>query len=279
MAAASGSAFYEGFTLEDGAREAARQAVETLGAVDDAVGPSNGGARAGLERVSCFHEAIGHGLEADFIRKQTSLFTDMSGTTGVASDKVTVIDDGSVSGSRGSINIDDEGEVGQRKVLIEKGKLIGYMSDKLNAKLMNARSTGSGRRESFRSPPMPRMTNTYLAPGSDSPEDIVRSVKHGLYCAHFGGGQVDISNGNFVFEVAEAYLIEDGKITAPVKNAALIGVGAEVLKRVSMVGNDPTLDLGHRHLREGWPEWCRWAWAGRRCASTWRDGRRHRSAA
>ena len=184
------------------------------------------------------HEAIGHGLEMDFIRKKTSLFTGKLGEK-VASDKVTVIDDGSVSGSRGSINVDDEGVPGERKVLIENGILRGYMSDRLNAKLMGQRSSGSGRRESFRSVPMPRMTNTYLGAGEEDPQDIVRSVKRGLYCAHFGGGQVDISNGNFVFEVAEAYLIEDGKVTRPVKNATLIGVGPEVLKQVTRVGNDP----------------------------------------
>ncbi len=237
-----GLAFYDGFTPEAAAREAARQAVETLGAIAAPAGPQTVVLAPGWSGI-LLHEAIGHGLEADFIRKKTSLFTDMLGKQ-VASEKVTVIDDGSVAGNRGSINVDDEGVPGERKVLIENGILRGYMSDKLNAKLMGTRSTGSGRRESFRSPPMPRMTNTYLAPGVDSPEDILRSVKSGLYCAHFGGGQVDISNGNFVFEVAEAYLIEDGKITAPLKNAALIGVGAEVLKRVSMVGNDPTLDPG-----------------------------------
>jgi TldD protein len=149
-----------------------------------------------------------------------------------------------VANSRGSINVDDEGVPGERKVLIEKGVLKGYMYDTLNAKLMGQRSTGSGRRESFKSMPLPRMTNTYLAPGDHSPEEIIKEVKHGLYCANFGGGQVDITNGNFVFEVSEAYEIEDGKIGRPVKNAILIGVGPEALKNVSRVGCDPMPDPG-----------------------------------
>jgi TldD protein len=186
---------------------------------------------------------VGHGLEADFIRKKTSLFAGKLGQP-VASEKVTVIDDGTVANSRGSINVDDEGTPGERKVLIERGVLKGYMFDSLSAKLMGERSTGSGRRESFRHMPMPRMTNTYLAPGDDAPEDILRSVKRGLYCAQFGGGQVDISNGNFVFEVSEAYEIENGRLGRPVKGATLIGVGPEALKNVSMVGSDPTPDPG-----------------------------------
>jgi TldD protein len=234
--------FFIGFTPEAAAREAARQAVETLGAIDAPAGPQTVVLAPGWSGI-LLHEAIGHGLEMDFIRKKTSLFTGKLGER-VASDKVTVIDDGTVTGSRGSINVDDEGVPGERKVLIENGILRGYMSDRLNGKLMGQRSTGSGRRESFRAPPMPRMTNTYLAPGDEDPGEILRGVKRGLYCAHFGGGQVDISNGNFVFEVAEAYLIEDGKITRPVKNATLIGVGPEVLKQVSRVGNDPKPDPG-----------------------------------
>jgi TldD protein len=234
--------FFEGFSPEAAAREAARQAVETLGAVDAPAGPQTVVLAPGWSGI-LLHEAIGHGLEMDFIRKKTSLFTGKLGER-VASEKVTVIDDGTLTGSRGSINVDDEGIPGERKVLIENGILRGYMSDRLNAKLMGQRSSGSGRRESFRSVPMPRMTNTYLGAGNDDPQDILRSVKRGLYCAHFGGGQVDISNGNFVFEVAEAYLIEDGKITRPVKNATLIGVGPEVLKQVTRVGNDPKPDPG-----------------------------------
>jgi TldD protein len=233
---------FDTFTPELVAREAARQAISTLGAVE---------ARAGAQTVVLapgwsgilLHEAVGHGLEADFIRKKTSLFAGKLGQQ-VASNKVTVIDDGTVANSRGSINVDDEGNPGERKVLIERGMLKGFMYDSLNAKLMGQRPTGSGRRESFKHMPMPRMTNTYLAPGDDDPEDILRSVKRGLYCAQFGGGQVDISNGNFVFEVSEAYEIENGRLGRPVKGATLIGIGPEALKNVSMVGTDPMPDPG-----------------------------------
>ena len=155
-----------------------------------------------------------------------------------------MIDDGTVAGGRGSLNVDDEGNPGERKVLIEKGVLKGYLYDHLNAKLTGQRSTGSGRRQSFRHAPMPRMTNTYLAPGDQTPEEILRGVPKGLYCRQFGGGQVDISNGNFVFEISEAYLIEEGEITRPVKGAMLIGVGPEALKNVSAVGSDVSLDPG-----------------------------------
>jgi TldD protein len=234
--------FFESFRPEEVAQEAARQAIATLGAVDAPAGPQTVVLAPGWSGI-LLHEAIGHGLEADFIRKKTSLFADKLGEK-VASDKVTVIDDGTMANARGSINVDDEGVPGERKLLIEGGVLRGYMSDRLNAKLMGGRSTGSGRRESFRSPPLPRMTNTYLAPGDETPEEILRGVKRGLYCAHFGGGQVDISNGNFVFEVAEAYLIENGALTRPVKNATLIGVGPEALKKVSHVGCDPKPDPG-----------------------------------
>ncbi len=234
--------YFESFTPEAAAQEAARQAVATLGAVDAPAGPQTVILAPGWSGI-LLHEAIGHGLEADFIRKGTSLFTGKVGQK-VASELVTVIDDGTVANARGSLNVDDEGIPAERKVLIEGGVLRGYMSDRLNAQLLGGRSTGSGRRESFRHPPMPRMTNTFLAPGDETPEEILASVKRGLYCAHFGGGQVDISNGNFVFEVAEAYLIEDGKLGRPVKNATLIGVGPEVLRHVSRVGCDPTPDPG-----------------------------------
>jgi TldD protein len=234
--------FFDTFLPEDVAREAVRSAVATLGAQDAPAGPQTVVLAPGWSGI-LLHEAVGHGLEADFIRKGTSLFAGKLGQQ-VASDKVTVIDDGTMANARGSINVDDEGQAGEYKVLIENGVLRGYMYDSLNAKLMNARSTGSGRRQSFRHAPMPRMTNTYLAPGDSTPEEIIGSVKRGLYCAQFGGGQVDISNGNFVFEVNEAYLIEDGHLTAPVKNAILIGVGPEALKRVSMVGCDPRPDPG-----------------------------------
>jgi TldD protein len=235
-------AHFETFTPESVAEEAARQAIATLGAVDAPAGPQTVVLAPGWSGI-LLHEAIGHGLEADFIRKKTSLFAGKLGEK-VASDKVTVIDDGTVANSRGSINIDDEGNPGQRKVLIEKGVLKGFMYDALNAELMGEQSTGSGRRQSFKHMPLPRMTNTYLAPGDSTPEEIVRSVDRGLYCKHFGGGQVDISNGNFVFEVVEAYLIEKGKITRPVKNATLIGVGPTALGNVSMVGCDPVHDPG-----------------------------------
>ncbi|SEM89693.1 microcin-processing peptidase 2. Unknown type peptidase. MEROPS family U62 [Stigmatella aurantiaca] len=233
---------FDTFTPESVAREAARQAIATLGSVECQAGPQTVVLAPGWSGI-LLHEAVGHGLEADFIRKGTSLFAGKLGEK-VASDLVTVIDDGTMANNRGSINVDDEGAPGQHKVLIEKGVLKGYLYDQLNAKLMGQRSTGSGRRESFKHMPLPRMTNTYLAPGDHAPEDILKEVKRGLYCAHFGGGQVDITNGNFVFEVSEAYQIEDGKLGKPVKNAILIGVGPEALKNVSRVGNDPMPDPG-----------------------------------
>ena len=213
-----------------------------LGAIDAPAGSQTVVLAPGWSGI-LLHEAVGHGLEADFIRKKTSLFAGKVGER-VASDLVTVIDDGTVAGGRGSLNVDDEGNPAQRKVLIEKGILKGYLYDSLNAKLMGTETTGSGRRESFRHAPLPRMTNTFLAPGDLDPQEIVGSVKKGLYCAQFGGGQVDITNGNFVFEVNEAYLIEDGKLTQPVKGATLIGVGPVALQKVTMVGNDPMHDPG-----------------------------------
>ncbi len=233
---------FQTFTPESVAQEAARQAVATLGAVEARAGQQTVVLAPGWSGI-LLHEAVGHGLEADFIRKKTSAFAGLENQK-VASERVTVIDDGTVANSRGSVNVDDEGNLGERKVLIEKGMLRGYMYDDLNAKLMGRRSTGSGRRESFKHLPLPRMTNTYLAPGNDTPEEILRSVKRGLYCAHFGGGQVDITNGNFVFEVQEAYEIENGKLGRPVKNATLIGVGPEALKQVTRVGCDPMPDPG-----------------------------------
>ncbi|WP_224246009.1 TldD/PmbA family protein [Hyalangium gracile] len=233
---------FDSFTPEQVGREAARQAVATLGAAECQAGPQTVVLAPGWSGI-LLHEAVGHGLEADFIRKGTSLFAGKLGQK-VASDLVTVIDDGTMANSRGSINVDDEGVPAERKVLIEKGVLKGYMYDSLNAKLMGQKSTGSGRRQSFKHMPLPRMTNTYLAPGDHSPVDIIKEVKRGLYCANFGGGQVDITNGNFVFEVSEAYQIEDGKLGRPVKNAILIGVGPEALKNVSRVGCDPMPDPG-----------------------------------
>jgi TldD protein len=189
------------------------------------------------------HEAVGHGLEGDFNRKGVSAFSGRMGEP-VASPLVTVVDDGTLPGRRGSLNVDDEGTPTRRNVLIEKGVLRGYMQDRLNARLMGMAPTGNGRRESVAHPPMPRMTNTFMLAGEDDPEEIIRSVPYGLYAVAFGGGQVDITSGKFVFSASEAYLIEGGKVTAPVKGATLIGHGPEVLKRVSRVGRDLRLDEG-----------------------------------
>jgi TldD protein len=189
------------------------------------------------------HEAIGHGLEGDFNRKGTSAFTGRIGER-VATDQCTVVDDGTLLGRRGSLTVDDEGTPTRCNTLIEKGVLKGYMFDKMNARLMNQQSTGNGRRESFAHTPMPRMTNTYMLPGKYDPEEIIASIDKGIYAPNFGGGQVDITSGKFVFSASEAYLVENGKKTVPVKGAMLIGSGPEVLTRVSMVGNDLKLDAG-----------------------------------
>ena len=189
------------------------------------------------------HEAIGHGLEGDFNRKKTSAFSGLMGKR-VASPGVTVVDDGTMPDRRGSLSIDDEGTPSQRTVLIEDGILTGLLQDRLNARLMGKRSTGNGRRESYAHSPMPRMTNTIMLSGTHDPDEIIRSVKRGLYAVAFGGGQVDITSGKFVFSCTEAYKIEDGRVGAPVKGATLIGNGPDVLTRVSMVGNDMTLDPG-----------------------------------
>ena len=189
------------------------------------------------------HEAIGHGLEGDFNRKKTSAFTDRIGER-VASKGVTVVDDGTLDERRGSLNVDDEGTPTQRTVLIEDGILCGYLQDRLNARLMGMKPTGNGRRESYAHIPMPRMTNTFMLAGNDDPDDILRSVQSGIYAVSFGGGQVDITSGKFVFSVSEAYEIEDGKIGAPLKGATLIGNGPDVLTRVSRIGSDLELDWG-----------------------------------
>jgi len=189
------------------------------------------------------HEAVGHGLEGDFNRKGSSAFSGRIGEQ-VASRHCTVVDDGTLENRRGSLNIDDEGTPTQRTVLIENGILKSYMQDKLNARLMGTASTGNGRRESYSYLPMPRMTNTFMLPGDYHPEEIISSVKKGIYAVNFGGGQVDITSGKFVFSASEAYLIEDGKVTAPVRGATLIGNGPDVLTKVSMVGNDLQLDAG-----------------------------------
>ncbi len=189
------------------------------------------------------HEAIGHGLEGDFNRKKTSAFTDRIGQR-VAAEGVTIVDDGTLPGRRGSLNVDDEGTTTQRTLLIEDGILCGYLQDRLNARLMGMATTGNGRRESYAHLPMPRMTNTFMLAGQDDPEEIVRSVDRGLYAVSFDGGQVDITSGKFVFSANEAYLIESGRIGAPVKGATLIGNGPDVLTRVKRIGNDLALDRG-----------------------------------
>jgi TldD protein len=229
-------------TPEHFAREAARQAILQLTAEAAPAGEMEVVLGPGWPGV-LIHEAVGHGLEADFNRKKQSAFAGLMGQK-VASSKVTVVDNGTIANRRGSINIDDEGAPSQDTVLIEKGILRRYMSDKLSAKLMGLPGTGSGRRESYNCIPMPRMTNTYMLAGEDAPEDILRSVKRGLYAVNFSGGSVDITNGKFVFAASEAYLIEDGKVTAPVKGAMLVGDGPTALHHVSMVGHDLALDQG-----------------------------------
>jgi TldD protein len=189
------------------------------------------------------HEAIGHGLEGDFNRKKTSAFAGLMGQR-IASPGVTVVDDGTLPDRRGSITVDDEGTPSGRTVMIEDGILTGFIQDRLNARLMGVASTGNGRRQSFAHAPMPRMTNTIMLAGSAEREEMIRSVPRGLYAVNFGGGQVDITSGKFVFSASEAYLIEDGRVTSPVKGATLIGNGPDALLKVEMVGNDPGLDPG-----------------------------------
>jgi TldD protein len=221
---------------------AARQAITNLDAVDAPAGEMVVVLAPGWPGI-LLHEAIGHGLEGDFNRKAVSAFSNRIGQQ-VASTLCTVVDDGTLPNRRGSINVDDEGTPTSRTVLIEKGILRGYLQDRLNARLMRMEPTGNGRRESFAHAPMPRMTNTFMLPGESTPEEVIGSVKNGLYAVSFGGGQVDITNGKFVFSASEAYLIEDGQVTRPVKGATLIGNGPDVLTRVSMVANDLQLDPG-----------------------------------
>jgi TldD protein len=224
------------------AREALRQALVNLEAIDAPAGQMPVVLGAGWPGV-LLHEAVGHGLEGDFNRKGTSTYAGRIGQR-VASPGVTIVDDGTLEGRRGSLNVDDEGTPTQCTTLIEDGVLVGYMQDTLNARLMGMQPTGNGRRESFAHLTMPRMTNTYMLAGPHDPEEMIRSVKKGLYAVNFGGGQVDITSGKYVFSATEAYLIEDGKITAPVKGATLIGNGPETMQRVSMIGNDLALDEG-----------------------------------
>ncbi|WP_027910002.1 metalloprotease TldD [Pseudomonas sp. URMO17WK12:I4] len=224
------------------AREALRQALVNLEAIAAPAGTLPVVMGAGWSGV-LLHEAVGHGLEGDFNRKGSSNYSGKVGQQ-VASKLCTIVDDGTLAERRGSLSMDDEGTPTQCTTLIENGVLKGYMQDKLNARLMGVARTGNGRRESYSHLPMPRMTNTYMLAGESDPEEIIRSVKKGIYCANLGGGQVDITSGKFVFSTSEAYLIEDGKITAPVKGATLIGNGPEAMSRVSMVGNDLALDSG-----------------------------------
>jgi len=222
--------------------EAVRQALIKLEAVDAPMGEQVVVLGNGWPGV-LLHEAVGHGLEGDFNRKGTSAFSGRIGEQ-VASKGVTVVDNGTMVDRRGSLTIDDEGVPTQCTTLIEDGVLKGYMQDKMNAGLMGGKSTGNGRRESYDSLPMPRMTNTYMLAGEHDPQEILSSVKNGLYAVNFGGGQVDITSGKFVFSASEAYLIEDGKVTKPVKGATLIGNGPDIMNRISMIGNDLELDGG-----------------------------------
>ncbi len=223
-------------------KEAIRQASVNLESVPAPAGEMEVVLGAGWPGI-LLHEAIGHGLEGDFNRKQTSAFAGLMGSR-IASKGVTVVDDGTLPDRRGSLTIDDEGTPTSRTTMIEDGVLVGFIQDRQNARLMNMRATGNGRRESYAHSPMPRMTNTIMLPGEATKEDMIRSVKRGLYAVNFGGGQVDITSGKFVFSASEAYLIEDGKVTAPVKGATIIGNGPDALTKVQMIGNDLELDPG-----------------------------------
>ncbi|MGI9205250.1 MAG: metalloprotease TldD [Woeseiaceae bacterium] len=236
------SYFLEGDRAMGYAREAVRQGIVLLEASPAPAGTMPVVLGAGWPGI-LLHEAVGHGLEGDFNRKGTSAFSGRVGET-VATPLCTIVDDGTLPNRRGSLAVDDEGTPGGYNVLVEDGVLKGYMQDRMNARLMGVAPTGNGRRESFAHIPMPRMTNTYMLPGPHDPEEIIRSVDKGLYAPNFGGGQVDITSGKFVFSANEAYLIENGKVTTPVKGAMLIGDGPEALGRISMLGNDLALDEG-----------------------------------
>jgi TldD protein len=238
----TGIGYFEGKSPEWHAREAARQAITMLDAVEAPAGQMEVVLAPGDSGI-LLHEAVGHGLEADFNRKGTSNYSGKMGGA-VASDLCTVVDDPTLVQSRGSINIDDEGNEPRRSVLIEKGALVGYMHDSLSAKHFGLDPSGNGRRESFACAPMPRMTNTILLAGPHEPDEILKSVKRGVYAKKFGGGQVDIANGDFVFSLTESYLVEDGKITAPLKGVNLIGNGPDVLRRVTMLGDDVEVSDG-----------------------------------
>mgnify|MGYP003309540557 CR=1 FL=1 len=224
------------------AKKALDQAITNLDSVDTPAGEMTVVLASGWPGV-LLHEAVGHGLEGDFNRKGTSAFSNMLGQK-VADEQVTVVDNGTIPDRRGSLNIDDEGTITQETILIENGILKGYLQDNMNARLMNDKPTGNGRRESFMHQPMPRMTNTYMTNGQYEPDEIIKSVKKGLYMVSFGGGQVDITSGKFVFSCTEGYQIEDGKICSPIKGATLIGDGPKALNKIKMVGNDSSLDDG-----------------------------------
>jgi TldD protein len=228
--------------LNDYAHEAVDQAITNLKAVNSPAGEMTVVLGPGWPGI-LLHEAIGHGLEGDFNRKKTSAFSNLIGKQ-VAHKDITVIDDGTIKDKRGSLNIDDEGNPTQKTTLIENGILTGYLQDTLNARLMNTKPTGNGRRESYAYPPLPRMTNTMMINGKYEPAEIIKSVKKGLYATNFGGGQVDIVSGKFVFSASQAFLIENGKITKPVKGSSIVGNGPDILKKVSMLGNDTSLDSG-----------------------------------
>jgi TldD protein len=234
--------FLEGDKALEYGQEAVRQALINLEAQPAPAGEMPVVLGPGWPGV-LLHEAIGHGLEGDFNRKGTSAFAGRLGEK-VASEFCTVVDDGTLESRRGSLNIDDEGTPSNQTMLIENGVLTGYMQDKMNARLMGMQPTGNGRRQSFAHMPLPRMTNTYMLPGEHDPEEIIASVEHGIYAKNFAGGQVDITSGKFVFSTSETYLIENGRIGKPLKDATLIGDGPSVLKEVSMVGNDLALDAG-----------------------------------
>ncbi|MEE3295260.1 MAG: metalloprotease TldD [Pseudomonadota bacterium] len=237
---------YEKFSYEDFYKEAALNALDqahtNLNSVSAPAGEMTVVLGSGWPGV-LLHEAVGHGLEGDFNRKGTSAFSNLIGKK-VANDQITIVDDGTIPLRRGSLTIDDEGTATQETILIEDGILKGYMQDKMNARLMSQEPTGNGRRESFMSLPMPRMTNTFMKSGKYSSEEIITSVKTGLYMVSFGGGEVDITSGKFVFSCTEGYIIEDGKLTTPIKGATLIGDGPEIIKKISMVGDDSKLDDG-----------------------------------
>lgn len=241
-----GRCLYDTFMAEEfwkhATQEALRQALLNCDAVAAPAGEMPVVLGSGWPGV-LLHEAVGHGLEGDFNRKKTSAFSDLIGSR-VASPGVTVLDDGTIPDRRGSLTIDDEGTPSERTTLIEDGILVGYIQDRLNARLMGMKPTGNGRRENYASPPLPRMTNTYMLAGAHSQEEMIQSINRGIYAVNFGGGQVDITSGKFVFSTSEAYLIENGKITCPVKGATLIGSGPDIMQRITMIGNDFKFDPG-----------------------------------